>query len=517
MIQVAAKTTVPKKTFNLRCPHCEQLIKRVTSHPDSSLTCPRCKKEFSPTPARPIITRPTAPPLAVTTPATQPPVIARQPTRNGAGEKSSSAKKPFKIALVLTSLAVLVISGVALLSMNNFLPNQEVASTSPTSNLTADGSNSERENNVVLADIVDNSKLPKFVETNLELPETSIKSTSIATNEPFQLSLSIDHHAQLERKLAVAATVATAIPNFDSTGNLTPEPVNNPLNPDIRLPKPEPTLKPKIEIKAQPIKAALITTIQPFGGITWNDTPLTVIQKLQNIDNLETLRLSFTNSSRRYCEINRNYNELKLRQLLRSNLALHTHQIPGINGYVMPSAPTITASPIAIGDGVFTLNVQFDSEPGSILKNPAQALAQADQVFGKSADFYYPIRLTHVSLNLFGSKTTSTIDTQHLSAIYQTLVDQLTEKYSSIPGKNTSGFELYWRDKAEHQITLTQTNERSGGFYPPRRPSVCLLYSNQSIDFAQQLRIHQEKLQENQAKLVNQQKFANATNLQGKL
>jgi|GEM_PF-3100437 uncharacterized protein YbaR (Trm112 family) len=477
MIQFVKGAEAPKKSYDVYCPQCRQRLKVVTSQPHLNRTCPNCQEEFSIIPAIPRIVQ-------------QPDL----PSHIEESDRPLSGKEKVKTAFVLIVVASLCMSAF-FLCVTLFMPGQNVPTTIPVSNMLA-----EEENNTVFENVTEDSKQELFVTD--PAPSETMSVTVLDPNIGLVELPAYTKNVQPEKIVVAPPVAAPSVPNVDTDKASNPPDTQGGLQ-NILL-----GMKPIVEKVAQPVKPHPVAEIKPFGDLTWDDNPLEVILKLRKIEGLQTLRLGFVDG-RGYCDINPRSTELRLRQLLRSSLMLRTCQVPGIHGYIMPNAPKITASPIGIGDGVFTLTVYFSSEPGSMIDNPNKALTQAREVFGRSADFYYPIRLKTVTLNLHGSKTVPEVGFEYVHDFEQTLNDQLSEKYSSAPsrGEGLMSQNLYWTDKVGRQVSLGNHLGRS----------LFLSYTNQPIDFAGQLYAHQEDLQRDQVSRAHNQRFANASDLQGKL
>jgi hypothetical protein len=268
----------------------------------------------------------------------------------------------------------------------------------------------------------------------------------------------------------------------------------------------------------RPVETVPTGTIQPFGDIAWDDNLVVVIEKILALDNLETIEVIWDN--KRITSLvdmtekrtRPEYTQEQLGSLLRSRIKPHRYPVPGIDKEIMAPVPTIIARPIVIGDGIYTLKVNYTREPGSILSDPEKALKQAKEIFGEGADFYYPIYLRSVSLDFSESKTALASDTDRIRAIHEDLARRLADAYASFPleqhAEPENGSISVWTDKAGHGVSLSSYREWS-----PNKSPFRLSYHNRPVDFLSRLYDHQQNL----ARKAQQEKFVHLKSSQVEL
>ncbi len=240
-------------------------------------------------------------------------------------------------------------------------------------------------------------------------------------------------------------------------------------------------------------KTKPITVIQPFGGLSWDDDLFEIIQKIQKIESLESISLLFGTSYKRTSK--RNIKTVSSEPHLQEVLALSSYgnkYVLGIDKKVFaPQIITIDAKPIIIANGAFSLRIIFQSEPSYVLENKKRALDQAKQVSGDDADFYFPLRLSSVSLYLFAITDIREPTTKDDKTLTNNIYDLLREKHPSSWLHQPTPYKVIWRDNAKHELSLEGGRNQRDIYLPRTR----IEYSNSpKNDHRKELEALQKKI-----------------------
>jgi hypothetical protein len=390
---------------------------------------------------------------------TPPPVIIResappQPATNRQEEKQSSGMH-LVVKVLLVALALSVAGYLALLATSDDTPDKKTSSEAVRKPLA----------NKQGADI------PSFLLNNDDEADVDELQTVVDINLP----------------------VSSA--NYVETSP--PTPINVLPTPTITLLTIASEPKKEEGEEAQPIENEPVNTIQPFGDLTWEDDLLTVIEKVQKLKGLESNWLELRGGP----PINILDNPTMLRQRIRTPVLT---SVLGIDKRVRVSQVTIKASPIIISNGVFRLDITFLSEPGHVLKAPNKALAQAKQLFGDNADFYYPLQLDTVRLEMYDIKDPLKEASEQIA---NHIFDRIDRTYpATLRQPNQASTIGIWKDNAGCQLYLSKFSQR-----------VRLHYSYPKCDCQQQLTALQEQLKEKLKEEEHQKKYAGKEDFQVKL
>lgn len=275
-----------------------------------------------------------------------------------------------------------------------------------------------------------------------------------------------------------------------------------PIVPDIPIAKPNIKLEPlKVEQKPQPVPPAQeeqpSTTIQPFGGLTWDDDLLTASQKM----------LALTDSKSIAVSSERAVNEHSLLSTLRSQLRA-SYTVLGIDKPVAYRGWLhLEGYPVIISQGAFQINLSFICEPGYALDHADECLAHARQILGLEADCYLPLHLQRVQLILKEDTKSRTLNTDARKNTATQIYNQLKTKYASSEHftSTASAYEATWQDRSKNKLLFYANHKH-----------VRLVYERNTSDLSK-LSQKLQKLQDEIKEKEHQDRFVRSEDKSNKL
>jgi len=203
-------------------------------------------------------------------------------------------------------------------------------------------------------------------------------------------------------------------------------------------------VEPKPQQEPQPAPEQPPTTIQPFGGLTWDDDLLTAFQKTLAL----TESKSVTVAGSRVTDV---------RSLAIALKGLRTSPVLGIEKpVVIYRRLHLVGSPVIIGQGAFQIELVFIGEPGYALDHADKCLAQAKQIFGPEADCYFPLRLQYVQLTLQENTESRTLDAGTRIKIALQIYEQLKIKFADKKHfiSKDEPCATIWQDLFKHKLRV---------------------------------------------------------------
>lgn len=280
---------------------------------------------------------------------------------------------------------------------------------------------------------------------------TEAESVLPETNPEMALTPELDTYPDVGADETSSASVTPDLPNLpvDWLKNLdaAQEPITD-LLPPVEKPEPQPVPQPALEPapKPAPDPAPKLppTTIQPFGGLTWDDDLLTTFQKTLALTESKSVTVAGIRCT----------DEQSMLGALRR---LRADPVLAIQKPVVRCGSLIlTGSPVIIGQGAFQIELEFISEPGYVLDHADECLAQAQQVFGPEADSYFPLRLRRVELTLRENTESRTLDGDTKVKIALQIYQQLKTKYADKKHftPKDEPWTTTWQDLFKHKLRV---------------------------------------------------------------
>lgn len=419
MIKLADQTPGSKTTeFRCCCPNCRRVLLIKTHGAHKDVVCPTCQRKFT---------------------AYNKPFVTIQK------EDAPAPKTNHKHRLIILSL--LALSGaLAFVVYWHLRP---------------------RETPVPIADQRPRNKEKASTEAKPVLPETNPETD--LTPE-----LDIYPDAGADKTSSASVTLDLPDPPVDWLKDFVAAqgPVAGPLppveKPDAQQeldhqpepPPPQPAPEPVPKPVPDPAPKPPPTTIQPFGGLTWEDDLLTAFQKTLALTDSKSIIVSGGYPVLRTHVTNTQ----SLRGTLQSQ---RSSSVLGIQKPVIQLGLRLIGYPVIIEQGAFQIELVFISEPGYVLDHADKCLAQAKQIFGPEADSYFPLRLQRVHLILRENTESRTLDGDTKVKIALQIYQQLKTKYADKKHftPKDEPWATTWQDLFKHKLRVYGSPEDASLLY----------------------------------------------------